>query len=164
MPVIRPARAEDLPAIMDIYNDAILKTTASFDMEPRSLEEQQAWFAAHDARHPVLVAEKDGAVVGWASLSNFSQRCAYADTAEVSIYMEEAFRGQGIGRKLLEAIIEEGEKANLHTIIALIAEGNAASIHLHESIGFQPIGVAREVGRKFGRLLDVHFMQLIYES
>jgi len=160
---IRRARPEDVPAITEIYNEAVLTTTATFDTEPKSLADRQAWFAGHDERHPILVAETEGAVVGWASLSKWSDRCAYADTAEVSAYIKEEWRGKGIGRKLLEAIVEEGRRVKLHTIVAYVSQGNEVSLHLHKAVGFQEIGVAREVGRKFGRLLDVHIMQKIYE-
>lgn len=159
---IRPATTDDIPAITEIYNQAVLTTTATFDTETRRLAEQQTWFTNHDARHPVVVAELDGAVVGWASLSQWSDRRAYADTAEISVYVSEAFRGRGVGRRLLEAIVQEGQRVGLHTVIARIADGNAVSVHLHRSVGFEPIGVMKEVGRKFGKLLDVHLMQKIY--
>jgi L-amino acid N-acyltransferase YncA len=162
MMTIRPATTDDIPAITEIYNQAVLTTTATFDTETRRLAEQQTWFTNHDARHPVVVAELDGAVVGWASLSQWSDRRAYADTAEISVYVSEAFRGRGVGRRLLEAIVQEGQRVGLHTVIARIADGNAVSVHLHRSVGFEPIGVMKEVGRKFGKLLDVHLMQKIY--
>jgi L-amino acid N-acyltransferase YncA len=162
MVIIRKATIDDLPAITEIYNQAILTTTATFDTEPKSLEEQKIWFESHGPKYPVLLAEEDDRVIGWASLSRWSDRCAYSDTAEISLYIYEKERGKGIGRKLLEAIIREGEKAGLHSIIARIAEGNEVSIHLHLSAGFEHIGIMREVGRKFGRLLDVYLMQKIY--
>ena len=91
-----------------------------------------------------------------------SERRAYAGTAEISLYVKEEFRGRGIGRQLMEAIIEEGQIVGLHTVIARIAGENRVSIHLHESLGFKQIGVMKEVGRKFGRLLDIELMQKIY--
>ncbi|RPJ64083.1 MAG: N-acetyltransferase family protein [Dehalococcoidia bacterium] len=162
MAVIKKATIEDVAAITAIYNDAILKLSATFDTEPKSLEEENRWFAAHSGKFPVLVAESDGKVTGWASLSKWSDRCAYSETAEASMYISEESRGQGTGRKLLSAILEEGQKAGLHTVIARIVEGNAASIHLCESMGFEHIGTMKEVGRKFGKLLDVHLMQIIF--
>ena len=160
--VVRGAQIEDLDAITEIYNEAILTTDATFDTEPKTREEQEPWFAHHGPKHPILVAEMDTVVVGWASLSKWSDRCAYADTAEISLYVKDGFRDMGIGKRLLEAIIEEGEKVGLHTVIARIAQGNGASVHLHELVGFEHIGVMREVGRKFGRLLDVFLMQKVY--
>jgi phosphinothricin acetyltransferase len=164
MLTIRPATLADLPAITEIYNDAILKTTATFDTEPKTPEEQMVWFADHGPKYPILAAEENGIVVGWASLSKWSDRCAYSDTAEISLYVRHEHRGKGIGRKLLEAIAAEGRKAGLHTIIARIAEASEASIHLHKSVGFEHIGTMREVGRKFGKLLDVYLMQKVYRT
>ena len=164
MIIVRKASLDDLAAITKIYNQAILRTTATFDTEPKSLEEQKLWFESHGPKYPVLVAEEDGKIVGWASLSKWSDRCAYSDTAEISLYIDEKERGKGIGRKLLETIVLEGEKTGIHSIIARIAEGNQMSIHLHQSVGFEHIGIMKEVGRKFGRLLDVYLMQKIYRT
>lgn len=140
-----------------------MTTVATFDTEPKSEADRAAWFDAHDSRHPVLVAEVEGQVVGWASLSKWSDRLAYADTAEISLYVHSAQRGRGIGRRLVETIVIEGQKAGLHTLIARIAAGNEVSVRLHKGAGFEHIGVMREVGRKFGQLLDIHLMQKIYE-
>ncbi len=164
MLVVRPAKLADLPAITAIYNEAILTTDATFDTEPKTDAEQLAWFTNHSPKYPILAAELDGTVVGWASLSAWSDRCAYSDTAENSLYVKQEYRNGGIGRRLLEALMQEGERAGLHAVIARITEGNTESIHLHESLGFEHIGVMREVGRKFGRLLDVCLMQKIYRS
>ena len=161
---VRRAEPGDVPAITVIYNEAILTTEASFDTEPKTLEEQDAWFSRHDSCHPIMVAEQDGAITGWASLSDWSDRCAYANTAEISLYVKEEYRGMGTGRKLMEAIIREGQKAGLHAVIARIVAGNDISIHLHESFGFEHVGIMREVGWKFGRLLDVVLMQKLYPS
>jgi len=161
---IRRAEPEDVPAITVIYNEAILTTDASFDIEPKTLEQQNAWFIRHDSRHPVMVAEQDGIVTGWASLSDWSDRCAYANTAEISLYIREEHRGKGTGRRLMEAIIPEGEKVGLHAVVARIVAGNDISIHLHEEFGFEHIGVMHEAGWKFGRFLDVVLMELIYHS
>jgi L-amino acid N-acyltransferase YncA len=162
MLTIRQATFEDLGQITEIYNDAIQKTTATFDIEPKTLEEQETWFATHDSRHPVLIADEDGLIVAWTSLSQWSDRFAYSATAEISLYVKEEYRGKGIGKELMKAIIREGEAAGLHTVIARIADGNEISIDLCKSVGFQNIGTMREVGKKFGKLLDVHLMQLIY--
>jgi len=160
--IIRQATIHDLVQITEIYNDAIQKTTATFDTEPKTFEEQESWFADHDARHPILIAAQDSLTVGWASLSQWSDRCAYCDTAEISLYVKEEHQGKGIGKELMKAIIQEGQRAGLHTVIARIADGNEISIELCKSFGFQHIGTMREVGRKFGKLLNVHLMQLIY--
>jgi L-amino acid N-acyltransferase YncA len=161
---IRLARFSDLSAITEIYNQAILKTTATFDTAPKTEEEQLEWFKSHDSRHPIFVADLDGIVIGWTSLSKWSDRCAYADTAEVSTYVKEGFQGKGIGRRLKEVIDAEARRLGLHTVIARITEGNEASIHLNEAFGFQHIGVMKEVGYKFGRWLDVYMMQKVYSE
>ncbi len=163
MLTIRRAALSDLDAITEIYNAAILKTVATFDTEPKADAEQKSWFGGHGPRYPILVAEQDSLIVGWASLSMWADRCGYSDTAESSLYVREEHQGQGIGRKLMEAMVQEGKKAGLHTVIARIAEGNEVSIHLAESAGFRHIGIMKEVGRKFGKLLDIYLMQLIYE-
>jgi phosphinothricin acetyltransferase len=156
---IRRAVPADVPAITEIYNEAILTTTASFDTQPKTIAERTQWLASHDERHPILVALCDGQVVGWASLTKWSDRPAYDDTAETSFYVKSEFRGQGIGRRLKQAIVEEARRLKFHTLIARVAAESHESLHLNESLGFVHVGTLREVGRKFGRLLDVHILQ-----
>ncbi len=158
---IRRATINDLAAITEIYNDAVRKTVATFDTKPKSAQEQRVWFNSHGAKYPIVVGEIDGVIVGWASLSPYSDRCAYSDTAEISVYIAMLHRGKGFGRKILEKIIHLGQDAGLHVLIARIAEGNEKSIHLFDSVGFTHVGVLKEVGRKFGKLLDVYLMQKI---
>jgi len=164
MLTIRQATLQDLDAITEIYNQAILNTVATFDTNPKTLEEQKSWFAKHGPKYSILVAQQDDIVVGWASLSMWSDRCAYSNTAEISLYVREEHRGKGIGRKLSEATIQAGQNAGLHTIIARITEGNKISIRMVESLGFEHIGIMKEVGQKFGKLLDVYLMQKIYNT
>jgi len=159
---IRRATQTDLDQITEIYNDAIQKTSATFDTEPKTREQQEIWFAGHDDRHPLLVADEDGIVAAWASLSQWSDRCAYSDTVEISLYVREESRRKGIGKQLMRSILHEGKIVGLHTVIARIAGSNKISADLCKSFGFQYIGTMREVGKKFGNLLDVHLMQLIY--
>lgn len=172
---IRRAVLSDLGAITEIYNEAILTTTATFDTEPKGKEEQMKWFQSHGERHPILVAviddiavahrdqkislHRSAKVVGWASLSKWSDRQAYDDTAEGSFYVKAEYRGQGIGRKLQAALIEEACRLGFHTLIGRVAEGSDASLHLSKSFGFVHVGTLKEVGRKFDRLLDVHILQ-----
>jgi len=160
---LRKARLKDLNQITEIYNEAILKTVATFDTEIKTLKEQKKWFIDHGLKNPIIVAEQNKLIVGFASLSKWSDRCAYSDTAEISLYVKEKYQGKGIGKNLMEKIIKEGEKADLHAIIARITSGNKLSIHLHEKYGFEHIGVMKEVGKKFGKLLDVYLMQKIYK-
>lgn len=156
---IRRAVVSDVEAITEIYNEAILTTTATFDLEPKSLADRLQWFESHDDRHPVLVAELAGLVVGWACLSEWNARCAYADTAETSFYVKEEHRGKGIGRQLKAAIIEEARRLQFRTLIAGAAEGSEASLHLNKSFGFEVVGTFRKVGCKFGKTLDVTYLQ-----
>jgi phosphinothricin acetyltransferase len=161
---IRRATLKDLVAITEIYNETVRNTTATFDTQPKTVAEQSEWFEDHDAKHPLLVAEDAEHVVGWASLSRWSDTCAYSDTAEVSLYVKEGHRGKGIGKTLLKELVKEGGKVGLHTIVARISEGNEASLHLFEAEEFEQTGIMREVGRKFGKLLDVNVMQKIFDN
>lgn len=158
---IRPAEPTDAEAIASIYNEAILTTTATFDTETKTAAERLQWLQAHDERHPILVALVGGKVVGWASLSKWSDRCAYADTAETSFYVQSTSRGRGIGRALKEAIVAEARRLKFHTLIARVAQESHESLHLNLSTGFVLVGTLKEVGQKFGRRLDVHILQLM---
>ena len=160
---IRPATEFDISAITEIYNDAILNTTATFDTEVKTVEERLIWFRNHDTNHPVIVAEMKGDVIGWASLSKWSDRCAYDSTAEVSVYVHADFRDKGVGKRLMELITMEGKERGLHSLISRITEGNEKSIYLHERLGFANVGTLKEVGKKFGKLLDVHMLQIVFE-
>ena len=164
MITIRKGEIKDLRAIVEIYNEAVLHTTATFDTVTKTVEEQRGWYDKHGGKYPILVAEEDKNVIGWASLSQYSDRCAYADTAEASIYIQEGHKGKGLGRTLSDAILNAGKDAKMHTVILRIAEGNEASIKLAKSLGFKDVGTMKEVGKKFGKLLDVIIMQLIYED
>lgn len=156
---IRRAEIGDLESITDIYNEAIRTTTATFDTEPKTLSDQERWFKSHGPRYPILVAVADGRVVGWASLSQWSDRRAYDGTAETTFYVHSEYRGRGIGRKLKEAIIEEARRQRFHTLIARVADGSHESIHLNEAFGFVKVGTMKEVGYKFGRYIDVYVLQ-----
>ena len=158
----RHASLGDLPAITEIYNEAVLTTAATFDTETKSVAERQLWFEEHGPRYPVLVAEMNDTVVGWASLSRWSPKLAYAGTVEVSLYVGSAYRGKGVGKQLMTAVLTEGQKNGFHTVLARITEGNKASVRLHEAFGFELVGVIREVGYKFNRWLDVYLMQKMY--
>jgi phosphinothricin acetyltransferase len=159
--VVRGARPGDLPAIFEIYNHEVLHGTATFDTEPRVAGRDDGWLTDRDGeRHPVLVAELDGDVLGWASLSPWSTRGAYARTAEGSVYVHAEQRGRGLGRLLLAAILERARGAGIGVVLARIAEANAASVRLFEGFGFAHIGTQRRCGEKFGRILDVELMDL----
>jgi L-amino acid N-acyltransferase YncA len=160
--LIRPATQADLPAINAIYNPYVLTSTCTFQEEPDTLGDRETWFAAHGERHPVIVVEeKDGVVVGWASLSPFRSRAAYRFAVESSVYIESGRHGQGIGKALMADLIGRARTLGHHTIVAGVSDDQCASIGLHESLGFERVAHFKEVGFKFGRWLDVAFLQLM---
>ena len=155
------AAGADVPAITRIYNQAVLHSTSTFDTVPLSEEERRMWLALHDDDAPVLVAQVDEDVVGYASLSKWSEKKAYDKTVQFSIYLDENYRGQGIGVKLSEAILKYAKELGIHCVISLISAGNEVSFGLHRKLGFRYMGVMQEAGRKFDRYIDVHFYQLL---
>ena len=159
MSPVRLATLKDLPTITHIYNQAIRTTTASFDSAPKSLEEQEAWFSSHGQEQPVLVAELEGEVLGWASLSAWSDRCAYSGTGELSVYVEETARGKGLGTALMKAILQVSKESGFHTVVGRVCSENKGSLRLCDKLGFRSIGTMLEVGQKFGRVLDVVMVQ-----
>jgi L-amino acid N-acyltransferase YncA len=161
---VRPATQADLPAILEIYNEAVRNTTATYDAESQTLEERIAWFEGQRAQgYPVLVAEEEatGRIVGWSCLRPYHARSGYRFTAENSVYVAADRRGQGIGKLLLAPLIEAGRQRGLHAIIAGIDSESEASLRLHASFGFVEVGHLKEVGFKFGRWLDVIYMELL---
>ena len=158
---IRPAVEADLPAITAIYGDAVATSTVSFETEPPSVDEMARRFAVlRDGGFPYLVAVRDGAVAGYAYAGPYHQRAAYRSTVEDSIYVARAARGGGVGRSLLAALIAESERLDCRAMVAIIAEsGSPASVALHASLGFTPVGTLAAVGYKHGRWLDVTLMQ-----
>ncbi|MBL7891603.1 MAG: N-acetyltransferase [Bacteroidia bacterium] len=161
---IRKATTIDLASITEIYNDAILNTNSTFDTEVKTIENRTQWFKERDENFPIIVAERSGKVIGYAALNKWSERKAYDVTAEISVYIHPEHRKQGIGKQLIEMIVAIGEQTNLKTIIARITEGNDHSVYLHERNGFKMVGTLRQVGKKFGKLLDVAVMQKVYEN
>ncbi|MDO8915312.1 MAG: N-acetyltransferase family protein [Coriobacteriia bacterium] len=159
-PAIRPAVPADAADISRIYNQAVLNTTATFDTEPETVGARERWLAAHaDPGHPVLVATLGGAIVGWASLSTWSDRCAYAASVEASTYVDETMLGRGIGTALSAAVLEAGRAAGVHAVLSRICTENEASIRMSKKLGFVEVGVLHEVGRKFDRWLDVMMLE-----
>lgn len=160
---LRAATLDDAAAIAAIYNQAVLHTTATFDTRAVSIGSRAAWLEEHcSPRHPVLVAETpDRRVVGWASLSPWSGRCAYDATVEISTYVDEGHKGEGLGTRLSQAVLDIGAREGVHAVISRMCSENEASIKMAKRLGFEKVGVLREVGSKFGRLLDVVIMQRI---
>ena len=159
-PLIRIARMDDLDAINTIYNHYVLQSTCTYQETPESMEDRRKWFARHGAPHPVTVAELNGSIVGWGSLSAYHARSAYRHTVENSIYVDQALQGRGIGSALLRDLIERARALGHHAIIAGIDGDQTASIALHAKFGFEQVGHLREVGFKFGRWLDDIYMEL----
>lgn len=162
---IRPATASDLPEILAIVNHAIAHTTAIYDYEPRTLELQNEWFAdklAH--KFPVIAAEYNGKTIGFASYGTFRVKAAYQFTVEHSVYVSDDFIGKGIGKLLLAELIQLAKSQNMHVMIGCIDAANAPSIAFHKKFGFKESGICREVGFKFGKWLDLQFMQLILKD
>ncbi len=160
-PLIRIANSADIGAITDIYNHAILHTTSTFDINPKSPADRLIWLRSRDERHPVLVMEVGERVIGWASLSPWSPKEAYAHTAEGSLYMHPEFHNRGYGQRLNIALNELARDLGFHTLIARITGGGDTSVHLCHRFGYQHVGTMKEVGRKFGKLLDVELFQLL---
>jgi len=158
---IRLATADDLGAINDIYNYYVRYCTCTWQTEPETTEARAAWFAEHDAAHPVIVAEVAGAVVGWGSLSQFRGRCAYRNTVEDSVYVRTDMHRRGIGRVILADLIARARAAGHHTVIASISADQKPSIALHERFGFVEVARMREVGSKFDAWMDLVYLQLM---
>jgi phosphinothricin acetyltransferase len=157
---LRLARPEDAEATRQIYNAEVTGSSVTFDLVPRSLPEQRSWLEARSGAMAVVVAEDAaGEVVGFAALSRYRDRPAYSTTVEDSVYVRGDQRGAGVGRLLLAELVEVAATRGFHTVMARIVGGHEASIGLHRSLGFELVGVEKEVGRKFGRWLDVVLMQ-----
>jgi L-amino acid N-acyltransferase YncA len=160
--LLRDATAADLPAISAIYNYYVLHSTCTYQIDPETLADRQAWFAVHSPdKYPVVVAELDGQIVGWGSLTKFHARAGYAPTAEPSVYIAREFHRQGLGRTILQNLIDRARIAQFHTLIGGASADQSASLELQESLGFTGVGHLKEVGQKFGQRLDVVYMQLM---
>ncbi len=159
MPTLRPATNSDLPAINAIYNHYVLNSTCTYQTEPSTAEEREAWFAAHGPEHPVVVAEEAGVVIGWGSLSRFHPREAYRHSVEDSVYIHPEWLGRGLGSLLLGHLLEQAKELGHHTVLGGIDADQVASIALHQRFGFVQVSHLKEVGFKYGRWLDVIWMQ-----
>jgi len=157
---VRLARTADSEAIRAIYNREVTGSTVTFDLVPRTMDDQAQWMEDHAGAYPVLVAVDDsGQVLGFASLSPYRTRPAYSTTVEDSVYVYADHRSRGVGRLLLESLIELATASGFHAVMARIVGNHETSIALHRSCGFDLVGIEREVGRKFGKWLDVALMQ-----
>ena len=158
---IRVAVEADAEPIRRIYNHEVHHSTATFDLVPRSREDQRSWLASRSGAFSVLVAEWEDEVVGFASVSPYKERAAYRTTVEDSIYVRQDRQGLGVGRALLTSLLDLSEASGFHAVMARIEARGVASRALHEACGFRLVGIEREVGRKFNRWLDVAVMQCV---
>lgn len=161
---IRAAVKSDLQSILDIVNYSIVHTTSNYNYDPQTLDVQQQWFE-HKNQHgfPVIVAEKDQKVIGFATYGTFREKIGYRFTVEHSVYVAEEYVGQGIGKLLLTELIAIARNNQVHTMIGGIDASNAGSIEFHKKFGFEECGIIKEAAFKFDRWLDLLFMQKILD-
>ena len=164
MPV-RAATYDDLPGILEIYNDVIQNTTAVYSYQPHTLAMRQQWFAERTANaFPVFVFDADGVIAGFSSYGHFRAWPAYKYTVENSVYVRPAHQGRGIAKQLLQSVIEDAVNKNYHAMIAGIDAANTVSIHLHEGLGFTEVAHFKQVGYKFGKWLDLKFFERLFST
>ena len=161
---IRAANPADIPDITRIYNEGIRDRLATLETEERTPEERLAWLEARGERHPVLVAERDGAVAGWGSLNVFNPRPAYAHVADFSIYVGREARGAGVGKALLTALIDRARELGYHKLVLAAFPHNEAGMRLYKRFGFREVGVYQEQGFLDGRWVDVIIMERLLDG
>lgn len=158
--MIRQADRKDINAILEIYNDAVLHTTASYDYEPHTMKDRTFWYESKiSAGFPILICEENGCVAGFATFGPFREWAAYKYTIEHSVYVHKGHRGKHIGTRLLQELIKVADQKGYATMVAAIDAGNAGSRHFHEALGFTYSGTIRKAGYKFGKWLDLVFYQ-----
>jgi phosphinothricin acetyltransferase len=155
--VIRRVEPDDLPALLEIYNHYVRETAITFDIEPRTLAQRQAWLDSFAINGPYqcFVAVRNDKAVGWASSHRYNERAAYETTVASSVYLAPDMTGQGLGRRLYATLFEALSGQDIHRVFGGITLPNEPSVRLHRSFGFEPVGIYREVGRKLGRRWDV---------
>jgi L-amino acid N-acyltransferase YncA len=156
---VRPARESDAEAIARIYNQGIEDRVATLETELRTPEERRRWMAARGPRHPVIAAEAAGTLVGWASLNQFNPRPAYQHVADFSVYVDRDWRGKGVGRRLLEALIERAREIGYHKMVLSAFPFNQAGVALYERLGFRAVGIYKEQGLLDGKWTDTIIME-----
>ena len=156
---LRPTRAGDAEAVCTIYNQGIEDRVATLEIELRTPEERREWMAARGPRHPVIVAESEGVLVGWGSLNVFNARPAYRHVADFSVYVERAWRSKGVGHRLLERLIEIAREIGYHKMVLSTFATNAGGVRLYERLGFGLVGVYHEQGMLDGEWVDTLIME-----
>lgn len=157
----RQVEVGDANAIREIYNREVLGSRVTLDLVPRSLADQIAWIQQHQGVYPALAAIIDTNVVGFASVSPYRIRPGYSTTVEDSIYIDPNYQGRGIGKALLSSIVDLAARHGFHSCMARVGADHVASISLHKSLGFSEVGIEREVGRKFGKWVDIMLLQIL---
>lgn len=161
--IIRTAEIRDLQAMLDIYNHEVINGTATLDLRPKTYEERLKWFYEHNTEnHPLIVAETNKNVSGYASLSSYREKEAYKSTVELSVYVRAEYRGRKIGTALMEKILSMArEDESIRNVVSVITSGNEASIKLHRKFGFARFGKMHNAAVKFNKLVDVEFFELL---
>ena len=161
---LRSAVQADLAAIRAIYDHYVANSTCTFELEPRNDDSWRSWLSEHLGPHPAIVAMRDDELVGWGTLSEWNNRCAYRFTVEDSVYVHPECRSQGIGRAILTRLVELAKQYKHTGVVGQIADHQTASEALHESLGFRRVGCLQRVGFKFDRWIDVVIFQLQLEG
>lgn len=159
---LRDSSEKDLEEMLEIYNDAVLNLTSTFDIAPQTLSERREWFLSHGGKYPLVTAELQGMVLGYCSISPFSKKAGYSPTVELSVYVRKTFRRRGIGKLLMTDMITRAKNLHYHAIISIIAQNNEASIKLHQEFGFKRVAHLRQVGYKFSSWQDVEYYELLF--
>lgn len=163
--MIRKATRDDVPQILEIYNEIILNTTAVYSYKPHTLQMRYDWFDERMKNNfPVFVAEENGGIAGFSTYGYFRAYPAYKYTVENTVHVAKNHRGKGIAKLLLKAIIDDAKEKDFHTMIAVVDADNTVSIKLHEAFGFVEVGFMKQVGYKFERWLDLKFLQLTFNT
>ena len=161
---VRHASTSDAEAIARIYNHYVRTSTATFDTQDKTSEDRASWIEQRTAEHPILVAEQDGRVVGWGSLSPWGERPAYRHSVEISTYVDNEVTGRGVGPVLAQALVDEARRIGHHAVLSRIVADNEASLAMSARLGFSEAGRLYEVGYKFGRWLDLVICELILDA
>lgn len=157
--IVRDAELKDINDLNEIYNYEVLNGVATFDTEPKTFEERKTWLEAHNSKYPCIVAEKEGKAVAWGSLTQYSPRKAYDGTCEISIYVHQDYRSQGLGKIIMMELLLRAKNNGIHVILSRVAGENEGSKKLHLNFEFELVGILKEVGYKFNRYIDVNFYQ-----
>lgn len=157
--LIRNALIKDIDDINEIYNYEVLNGVATFDTDEKTHEEREEWLGHHNEKYPCIVAEKEGKVLAWGSLTQYSTRKAYDGTCEISIYVHQNARGMGLGKEIMIELLDRAKNNGIHVILSRVAGENEASKYLHINFDFELVGILKEVGYKFNRYIDVNFYQ-----